>query len=65
MNVPATTACDLCGLEVGHNPLFVFTKEKAYNFCCEGCVGIFRMINVVEEVAEGDCAQTAPRQTGD
>ena len=42
--------CDLCGLDVGKKPFFLHTAEKTLQFCCEGCVGIYRMLNNVQEV---------------
>jgi hypothetical protein len=42
--------CDLCGLDVGNRPFLLRTAEKTLQFCCEGCVGIYRMLNNVREV---------------
>jgi hypothetical protein len=41
--------CDLCGLEVGDHPFVLATSNKTYEFCCEACLGIYRMLNNLEE----------------
>jgi hypothetical protein len=43
--------CDLCGLAVGAHPYVLATTEKTYEFCCEGCLGIYKMLNNVQEPA--------------
>lgn len=44
--------CDLCGLDVESEDFVIRTREKTLKFCCEGCVGIFRMLNDPEEIDE-------------
>ena len=46
MNVP----CDLCGLDVGIKPFVLNAPEKQYQFCCEGCRGIYEMLHDIKEV---------------
>jgi hypothetical protein len=41
----ATEACDLCGLPVLKDGLHLKTVEKEMAFCCEGCRGIWVMLN--------------------
>ncbi len=41
--------CDLCGLEVSEHPYVLATAEKTFEFCCEACLGIYRMLNNLEE----------------
>ncbi len=38
-------ACDLCGLDVGSKPFVLNTPEKRFQFCCEGCAGIYEMLH--------------------
>ncbi len=38
-------ACDLCGLPVPKDGLVLKTGGRDFAFCCEGCVGIWRMLN--------------------
>jgi hypothetical protein len=45
------TACALCGLEVGKQPLTLATRQGSLEFCCEGCVGIYQMLHP-EELAD-------------
>lgn len=42
-------ACDLCGLDVGIKPFLLNTPEKRYQFCCEGCRGIYEMLHDIED----------------
>ncbi|MDC9728828.1 MAG: heavy metal translocating P-type ATPase metal-binding domain-containing protein [Methyloprofundus sp.] len=37
--------CDLCGLPVEVTGFTLLTKEGGKTFCCEGCQGIFQMLN--------------------
>ena len=37
--------CDLCGLPVEISGFSLNTKEGVKNFCCEGCQGIYQMLN--------------------
>lgn len=45
-------ACDLCGLDVGNKPFVLHTPEGDLKFCCDGCLGIYRLLNDVEEVPQ-------------
>lgn len=55
-------ACDLCGLDVGLQPLLLRTRQKTLQFCCEGCRGIYQMLyNIAEEPPE----QTPTRYGGE
>ncbi len=38
-------SCDLCGLPVEISGFTLLTKEGEKNFCCEGCLGIYQMLN--------------------
>ncbi len=51
-------ACDLCGLDVGVKPFLLNTPDKTYQFCCEGCRGIYEMLHDIKETppANGDNA---------
>ncbi|MFZ2972550.1 MAG: heavy metal translocating P-type ATPase metal-binding domain-containing protein [Ferribacterium limneticum] len=42
-------ACDLCSLDVGVKPFVLNTSEKQYQFCCEGCRGIYEMLHDIQE----------------
>lgn len=42
-------ACDLCSLDVGVKPFVLNTPEKQYQFCCEGCLGIYQMLHDIKE----------------
>jgi hypothetical protein len=45
----APRPCDLCGLPLPRKPWLLQTPERSYAFCCEGCLGIFRMLHELEE----------------
>lgn len=38
-------SCDLCGLAVEIDGFNLATKEGQKDFCCEGCLGIYQMLN--------------------
>jgi hypothetical protein len=38
-------SCDLCGLPVEVSGFALQTKEGDKHFCCEGCLGIYEMLN--------------------
>jgi len=42
--------CDLCSLDVGIKPFFLNTPEKKFQFCCEGCRGIYEMLHDIKEM---------------
>ncbi|MCF7966858.1 heavy metal translocating P-type ATPase metal-binding domain-containing protein [Methylobacter sp. Wu8] len=37
--------CDLCGLDVETPSFTLKTKEGDKAFCCEGCKGIYQLLN--------------------
>ena len=41
--------CDLCGLPVGRLDFTLATPERTFRFCCEGCKGIYQMLNNIED----------------
>jgi hypothetical protein len=43
-------ACDLCGLDAGIKPFVLNAPEKQYQFCCEGCRGIYEMLHDIKEI---------------
>ncbi|MBK9020102.1 MAG: metal-binding protein [Sulfuritalea sp.] len=47
--VDPATPCDLCSLPVGPRPFSLATAEKTFLFCCEGCKGIYQMLNQIKE----------------
>ena len=42
-------ACDLCSLDVGLKPFVLNAPEKQYQFCCEGCRGIYEMLHDIKD----------------
>ena len=38
-------SCDLCGLPVEITGFTLQTNEGIKEFCCEGCQGIYQMLN--------------------
>jgi hypothetical protein len=48
--VSDSKACDLCGLDVGIKPFVLNAPEKQYQFCCEGCRGIYEMLHDIKEI---------------
>ncbi len=38
-------SCDLCGLPVEIPDFRLETKQGTKQFCCEGCLGIYRMLH--------------------
>ena len=43
-------ACDLCGLDIGIKPFVLNAPEKQFQFCCEGCRGIYEMLHDIKEM---------------
>lgn len=41
--------CDLCALDCGNKPFDLVTPDRTLHFCCEGCRGIYMMINDIAE----------------
>jgi len=50
-------SCDLCGLPVEVSGFTLLTKEGKKTFCCEGCQGIFQMLNEENLLPEEESAQ--------
>ncbi len=46
------SSCDLCGLPVEIPDFHLKTKEGTKQFCCEGCLGIYRMLHEDEIVEQ-------------
>ncbi|MBW7901416.1 MAG: heavy metal translocating P-type ATPase metal-binding domain-containing protein [Rhodocyclaceae bacterium] len=51
--------CDLCGLEIGARVWTVRRAGEERRFCCEGCKGIWQMLNDV-----GDDGSNGPAGDG-
>ncbi len=41
--------CDLCALPVGVKPFRLALPERTLEFCCEGCLGIYQMLNDIKD----------------
>jgi hypothetical protein len=46
--------CDLCGLPVEIPGFKLKTKEGEKDFCCEGCKGIYQLLNEDQLLPESD-----------
>ena len=51
--------CVLCGLDVGNRPCLLQTTDGCLKFCCDGCLGIYRLLNDCDEDAD-----PTPQQAG-
>ncbi|MFZ2169837.1 MAG: heavy metal translocating P-type ATPase metal-binding domain-containing protein [Methylococcaceae bacterium] len=49
-------ACDLCGLAVETPGFTLRTKEGDKAFCCEGCKGIYQLLN--DDLIQPESEQT-------
>jgi hypothetical protein len=47
-------ACDLCGLPVETSGFTLETKEGEKAFCCEGCKGIYQLLNEDQLLSESN-----------
>ncbi len=47
----AKPSCDLCALPVEISDFILNTKSGIKRFCCEGCLGIYRLLHE-DELAE-------------
>jgi hypothetical protein len=47
----AKPSCDLCALPVEISDFVLNTKSGIKRFCCEGCLGIYRLLHE-DELAE-------------
>lgn len=45
--------CELCALPVGVKPFTLATPQKTFEFCCEGCKGIYQMLHQINETPPG------------
>lgn len=45
--------CELCALPVGAKPFTLATPQKTFEFCCEGCKGIYQMLHQINETPPG------------
>jgi hypothetical protein len=46
--------CDLCGLPVEIRGFTLKTKEGEKVFCCEGCKGIYQLLNEDQLLPKSD-----------
>jgi hypothetical protein len=46
--------CDLCGLDVETPGFKLKTKDGEKAFCCEGCKGIYQLLNEDQDLPESD-----------
>lgn len=42
-------ACALCNLDVGTKPFVLHGADRDYQFCCEGCRGIYQMLHDIKD----------------
>ncbi len=49
-----TLPCDLCMLPVTDKKYSVRTPEGDKHFCCEGCKGIYLLLNQIDETGQTD-----------
>lgn len=54
--------CDLCALDCGKSPFTLATPAGTLNFCCEGCRGIYEMLNEINETS-AQPVQNGPQTT--
>lgn len=52
-------ACDLCALDCGSKPFELLTPDRTLNFCCEGCRGIYMMLNEINELPDSSAQNDA------
>lgn len=57
-----TSRCDLCGLPVELPDFWLATKEGIRHFCCEGCLGIYKMLHEDEIIGSGQAEQTSQEE---
>lgn len=55
-------ACDLCALDCGNKPFTLDAARGTLNFCCEGCRGIYEMLNEIN-ATHAQPAQALPNST--
>ena len=54
--------CDLCALDCGSKPFMLEAPGKTLQFCCEGCRGIYEMLNEINS-SPAQPAQNVPNST--
>jgi hypothetical protein len=54
--------CDLCALDCGSKPFTLEAVGGTLNFCCEGCRGIYEMLNEINS-SPAQPAQNVPNST--
>lgn len=53
-------ACDLCGLDVGNKPFYLKASGRTLKFCCDGCLGIYKMLHEGELDTDSSSPPGAP-----
>lgn len=48
----AERSCDLCLLPVADETYRLQTQDGVKSFCCEGCLGIYKLLNGANEDSE-------------
>ncbi|MDQ5878021.1 MAG: hypothetical protein QG638_753 [Pseudomonadota bacterium] len=51
-----STICDLCGLKIGAQVWKLKAAGSEVRFCCEGCKGIYQMLNNIDDDADADAS---------
>ncbi len=54
----ADLSCDLCMLPVVADAYHLRTADGEKRFCCEGCLGIFKLLNGIEDAPLSPCMET-------
>lgn len=54
--------CDLCALDCGSKPFMLDVPDGTLNFCCEGCRGIYEMLNEIN-ASPAQPAHNSPNST--
>lgn len=57
--------CVLCGLDVGDLPYLLKTAHGKLKFCCDGCLGIYQLLNDCDEHADPAHQQPATDPAGE
>ena len=60
----ATEVCDLCGLKLGAQVWAVRHEGREVRFCCEGCKGIWQMLNNVDDESVANSAGKRKKKKG-
>lgn len=51
--------CDLCALPVGARPFSLDVAGRVLEFCCEGCLGIYQMLNDIKDAPSATAENVA------